>query len=212
MPITRMFRPSLVRTLVAAGSLWSCACGSSAPTPTAAPAVTAAPAATAVAEVTGTAPKGAIVSLLPAAGESPLPEGPAVMDQYAKQFVPNMLYVRVGQPVEFRNTEDMGHNVTVNRRDTGAAIFNVETDPQQKHVHTFDRVGQYDVTCSVHPGMQATVVATRSAIATTAGDDGRFSLAGVPAGAYTLSVMFEGRTVEQAVEVKGPRTDVRVNP
>lgn len=193
--------------LFAAAALSGCG----APTASAPPAATAAsPTATANAEVAGTAPSGAIVALLPATGETPLPEGPAVMDQYAKQFVPNMLYVRVGQPVEFRNTEDMGHNVTVNRRDTGAAIFNVETDPQEKHVHTFDRVGQYDVTCSVHPGMQATVVATRSPMSTTAGDDGRFSLSGVPAGDYTLSVTFEGRTVEQAVAVKGPRTEVKI--
>jgi len=180
------------------------ACAAPAETPAPLPAVTN------NAELTGTVPRGAVVSLLPAAGETPLPEGPAVMDQYAKQFVPNMLYVRVGQPVEFRNTEDMGHNVTVNRRDTGAAIFNVETDPQEKHVHTFDRVGQYDVTCSVHPGMQATVVATRSPLSTTAGEDGRFSLGGVPAGDYKLSVTFEGRTVEQAVAVTGPRTEVKI--
>lgn len=195
--------------LVLAG-LTAGACGSPAPSPAPPAAATTSPADTATAEVTGTARKGAIISLLPAAGEVPLPEGPAVMDQYAKQFVPNMLYVRVGQPVEFRNTEDMGHNVTVNRRDTGAGIFSVETDPQQKHIHTFDRVGQYDVTCSMHPGMQATVVATRSPVSTTAGDEGRFTLSGVPAGDYTLSVTFEGRTVDQAVTVKGPRTEVNV--
>lgn len=193
--------------LMALTALSACAAP---PAPAPPVAATASPADTANAEVTGTARKGAIISLLPAAGEAPLPEGPAVMDQYAKRFVPDMLYVRVGQPVEFRNTEDMGHNVTVNRRDTGAGIFSVETDPQQKHNHTFDRVGQYDVTCSMHPGMQATVVATRSPVSTTVGDDGRFTLSGVPAGDYTLSVTFEGRTIDQAVTVKGPRTEVKV--
>lgn len=200
----------LVYAIVLMASVSAGACGGSSSAPSPPPATATSSAATANAEVTGTVPRGAVVSLLPAAGETPLPEGPAVMDQYAKQFVPNMLYVRVGQPVEFRNTEDMGHNVTVNRRDTGAAIFNVETDPQEKHVHTFDRVGQYDVTCSVHPGMQATVVATRSPLSTTAGEDGRFSLGGVPAGDYKLSVTFEGRTVEQAVAVTGPRTEVKI--
>jgi hypothetical protein len=49
-------------------------------------------------------------------------------------------------------------------------------------------------------------------LATTVGDDGRFTIANVTAGAYTLSVTFEGRTVDQAVDVKGPRTEVRVTP
>jgi plastocyanin len=202
-------RHAVLPLLLSAG-LAAGACGSSAPAPAAPPA--AAPPANSLAEVTGAAPKGAVVSLLPAAGEAPLPEGPAVMDQYAKQFVPNMLYVRVGQPVEFRNTEDMGHNVTVNRRDTGIGVFSVETDPQQKYAHTFDRVGQYDVTCSMHPGMQATVVATRSALAITTGDDGRFSLAGVTPGDYVVSVTFAGRTVDQKVSVTSPSTEVRVTP
>ncbi len=191
---------------MATSSLWAGACGSG----TLAPA--AAPAAAAVAEVTGTAPKGALVSLSPVGAAVPMPEGPAVLDQYAKQFVPGVLYVRVGQPVEFRNSEDMGHNVTVNRRGTGAAIFNVGTEPQQKHVHTFDRAGQYDVMCDIHPGMQATVIAATSSTATVTDDSGRFAFANVPVGPYTLSVTFEGRTVEQVVEVNGPRTEVRVNP
>ena len=87
----------------------------------------------------GTAPGGAIVALIPAAGEAPMPEGPAVMDQYSKTFVPNVVYVRVGQPVEFRNSEDMPHNVNVTRRGSGTAIFSVATEPQQKYVHAFDR-------------------------------------------------------------------------
>lgn len=205
-----MLKRHAIRACLLIVGITAVACGSPAPAP-ATPAATT-PATAAMAEVTGTAPRGAVISLLPTGADAPMPEGPAVMDQYAKQFVPNMLYVRVGQPVEFRNTEDMGHNVTVNRRDSGASVFSVETDPQQKHIHTFDRAGQFDVTCTMHPGMQATVVATRSSLSTTAGDDGRFAIANVAAGAYMLSATFEGRSVEQPVDVKGPRTDVRVTP
>ena len=172
------------------------------PQPAAAPATSG--------EVTGTVPPNAIVALIPAAAPVPMPDGPAVMDQYAKQFVPNVLYVRVGQPVEFRNSEDMPHNVTVKRRTTGAEVFNVGTEPQQKHVHTFDRVGQFDVTCDIHPGMQATVIAAESPMATVAADNGRFSIANVTPGAYKLSVAFEGRSVEQPVEVSAARVDVTV--
>lgn len=184
------------------------ACGSNTPPTSSA---TALPPTATTSEVTGTVPRNAIVTLLPAP-PAPMPEGPAVMDQYAKQFVPNVLYVRVGQPVEFRNSEDMPHNVTVMRRGTGAEVFNVSTEPQQKYVHSFDRVGQFDVTCDIHPGMQATLIATHSPLATIADDGGRFSLPDVKTGSYKLSLTFEGRTVEQPLEVTGARTEVRVAP
>ena len=185
------------------------ACGSNESTPAAAPA--AAPVAAATSEVTGVVPRNAIVSLVPVPAP-PLPEQPALMDQYAKQFVPSTLYVRVGQPVEFKNSEDMPHNVTVLRRGSGTEVFNVSTEPQQKYVHTFDRTGQYDVTCDIHPGMQATLIAAPADLATIADDAGRFSFANVKPGSYTLSLYFEGRTVEQPLEVKDARTEVRVNP
>jgi plastocyanin len=184
------------------------ACGSN----DAAPAATASAAApVTTSEVTGTVPRNAIVTLLPAE-PAPMPAGPAVMDQYSKTFVPNVLYVRVGQPVEFRNSEDMPHNVTVIRRGSGTEVFNVSTEPQQKYVHTFDRVSQFDVTCDIHPGMQATLIAVQSPLATIAGDDGRFTLSNVKVGSYKLSVNFEGRAVEQPLEVSQARTEVRVNP
>ena len=104
---------TLMATLAA---LLTAACGSSTPQASS----SSPPPAATTSEVTGTVPRNAIVTLLPAQ-PAPMPEGPAVMDQYAKQFVPNVLYVRVGQPVEFRNSEDMPHNVTVMRRGTGAA-------------------------------------------------------------------------------------------
>jgi plastocyanin len=161
-------------------------------------------------EISGTVPKNALVSLLPAAADAPMPDGPAVMDQYSKQFVPTVLYVRVGQPVEFRNSEDMPHNVGVTRRESGSSIFNVGTEPHQKYVHTFDRVGQYDVKCDVHEGMEATVIATRGTINTIADDSGRFTLPNVAVGSYRLSLNFQGRTVEQALDVKAARTSVSV--
>ena len=126
--------------------------------------------------------------------------------------MPDTLYVRVGQPVEFRNTDNLGHNVNVHRRGSGATMFDVETDPQETYVHTFDRVGPYDVACSEHPGMQATLVAADGPLATISDNRGRFGLSGVPPGLYRLVVTFEGRTLEQAVTVSGPRTEVRLAP
>jgi plastocyanin len=193
------------RVAVVVVSAAMAACNSSAPP--AAPA--AAPVATS-SEVTGIAPKNAIVTLLPAAGDPPMPADPAVMDQISKQFLPRTLLARVGQPVEFRNSEDMPHNVTVVRRESGSEVFNVSTDRGQKYVHTFDRVGEFDVKCDIHEGMEATVIVARGPMTTTAGDDGRFSIPNVAFGSYKVSLTFTGQTVEQPLDVSGARTEFKL--
>jgi plastocyanin len=182
-------------------ALAGCGSGTSAtpPSSAAAPAVTSA-------DVTGVVPRNALVTLLPAAADPPMPSAPAVMDQISKQFIPNTLIARVNQPVEFRNSEDMPHNVAVTRRGSGTEVFNVSTEANQKYTHTFDRVGQFDVKCDIHEGMEATVIVSKGPVTTIAEDDGRFSFANVAPGAYKLSLTFEGQTVERPLEVAGPKT------
>lgn len=157
--------PKTVKWFVAALPCFIVACGAPASQPAAGPAPEPATA-PGLSQVTGIVPAGAVVSLQPKGGEAPMPPGPAVMDQFSKRFEPDVLYVRVGQPVEFRNSEDMPHNVTATRRGPGTTIANGGTEPQQKYVHTFDRPGQYDIVCDVHPGMQATLIVADSATAT----------------------------------------------
>lgn len=161
-------------------------------------------------QVSGIAPKNAIVTLLPGGAALPMPDQPAVMDQYAKQFVPTVLIARVGQPVEFRNSEDMPHNVSVTRRESGVAVFTVGTEPHQKYVHTFERVGQFDVKCDIHEGMEATLIVSTGPETIIAADDGQFSFPNVPFGAYRLSVTFNGQTVEQPIDVRDAHTTVKL--
>ena len=183
------------------------ACNSSAPPAAPAAGPAAAPTSSVV---TGIAPKNAIVTLLPASGEPAMPAEPAVLDQISKQFLPHTLLVRVGQPVEFRNSEDMPHNVTVVRRESGSEVFNVSTDRGEKYVYTFERVGQFDVKCDIHEGMEAQVIVARGPVTTIAGDDGKFSFPNVAFGSYKISMTFSGQTVEQAIEVSGARTELKL--
>src|SRR6478736_7602652 len=161
-------------------------------------------------QVTGIVPKNAIVTLLPGGAALPMPDRPAVMDQYAKQFVPSVLIARVGQPVEFRNSEDMPHNVSVTRRESGVAVFTVGTEPHQQYVYTFDRVGQFDVKCDIHEGMEATLIVARGPMTIIAEDDGRFLFRNVAFGSYKLSLTFNGETIDQPVEVNSARTIVKI--
>jgi hypothetical protein len=112
--------------------------------------------------------------------------------------------------VDFHNGEDMPHNVTVLRRTSGAEVFNVSTERSQTYTHKFDRVGQYDVKCDIHEGMEATVIVARGPMTIIAENDGRFVMPNVPLGSYKLSLTFEGQTVEQPLEVKGAQTSFKL--
>lgn len=197
----------MFRKLVLLLALTAPACGGNAEVPASGSA--AAQPATTTAAVTGTALRGAVVTLS-AVGEGayPLPPGPAVMDQISKQFVPEVLIVRAGQPVEFRNSEEMEHNVIVVKTPTGRGIFNESPSPFEKYVHTFDEPGVYAVSCDIHPGMRATVVVTMTPHAVLADQSGAFQFSDIQPGRYTLTVMSDTGTVERTIEVAAPRTEV----
>jgi len=160
-----------------------------------------------VTQVSGWAPAGALVTLEPTAG-LPMPEGNALLDQFSKAFVPETLFVRVGQPVTFKNSEDQLHNVTVVRTRTGAGVFNISQNQGDVYSHTFEQGGEYDVTCDVHPGMRATIVASNSPYAVYADARGAFTFQNVIPGPYRLKVSAGGRDTERTVDVAGAQLDV----
>jgi plastocyanin len=202
----------MVVATIAAGVV--AGCSSPAPEQSAAPARAAAPASVPVSSagltsVTGQASSGAVVVLEPATPQQlPPPAGPAVMDQRGQQFIPSLLVARTGQPVEFRNGESIVHNVYVTRRSTGSEVLNVGTDPGQSHTHTFDQTGQYEVSCDIHPGMQATIVVVSSPYVAVGDGFGNFAIVNVPPGSYTLKAMSGGSSTGRIVEVTGTHTDV----
>jgi hypothetical protein len=132
-----------------------------------------------------------------------------VMDQFSKAFVPETLFVRVGQPVTFKNSEDQLHNVAIVRSRTGRGVMNVSQNQGDVHTHTFDQVGEYEVSCDVHPGMRAMIVATTTPYAVYADNAGAFTFSAVPPGQYKLKVASDGRESERIVDVAGPQVDIK---
>jgi plastocyanin len=157
--------------------------------------------------VEGRTVPGSLVSLEPVGG-APMPEGSAVLDQFSKAFVPETLFVRVGQPVVFKNSEDQLHNVTVVRTRTGTGVFNISQNQGDVHTHTFEQAGEYDVTCDVHPGMRATLVATTTPHAVYADSRGAFRFTDIQPGQYTLRVAAQGRVIERLVDIAAGRVDL----
>jgi plastocyanin len=158
--------------------------------------------------VEGRAPVGSVITLEPTGAAAPLPPGPAVLDQISKSFVPEVLIVRVGQIVEFRNSEDIDHNVAVIRSPAGTRIFDTSTPAFQKYEHTFDRTGRYEVSCDVHPGMRATIFATAAPYSTIVDSSRQFKFADLPPGPYRLALVNGPTPVDRVIDVGATTVDV----
>ena len=144
----------------------------------------------------------AIVILESKAAGDPVPQTDIpYMDQVQQTFTPPVLLVRTGQPTEFRNNDEVLHNVRVREDETKLPGFNVAIPTGEKYVFSFPRDGFYDVGCDIHPGMFAQIVSTSSPYATIADTEGNFSIEGVPAGAYKAVVYAGGKKLEKDIEV-----------
>ena len=120
--------------------------------------------------------------------ETPIPVEPALMDQYGTAFRPKLLVVRPGQPVDFKNSEDVLHNVHVIEAETRETEFNIGTPVVGAYRHVFEHEGAYDVSCNIHPSMAAFVIVTAAPFVAVADSQGNFELEAIPEGAYDVRV------------------------
>ena len=140
--------------------------------------------------------------------EFPPPPDAPVMDQVGQTFGPAILFVRTGQPVEFRNSDDTLHNVHVSNEETHADAFNVAIPTGTSYTFKFPGDGFYHVGCDIHPAMAAEIVSTATPYAMVADADGRFAFEDVAPGAYKLVVYAGGRKTERNVEMTGAAVTV----
>jgi plastocyanin len=213
---------TLLRFNVLVLSLALCAgCSSGSEEETSHAAEPAAPAAAAAASSSATSLGGmvpaatgglpSLVVLQPAvAREFAPPAEKAVMDQLNLSFLPGVLLVRTGHPTEFRNSDDVLHNVRVREDATKEGTFNVAIPTGEKYEHAFARDGFYDVGCDIHPGMSATILATSTPYAAIANPDGSFLIADVAAGQYTMTVYAGTHKIDKPITITPGRNEVTV--
>jgi len=133
----------------------------------------------------------------------PPPAQPLKMIQQGQQFVPRVLPVLAGTTVEFPNQDNFYHNVF---SVAGGERFDLGRFGQgESAVQTFTKPAVVVIHCEIHADMKAYILVLDNPFFTQPDAGGRFQLAGVPAGAYTLRAWHPTQG-EQSVPVVVPET------
>ena len=124
-------------------------------------------------------------------GQWAAPSTPAIIDQQGCIYTPHVSGVVVGQPIEFRNSDDTNHNIHPLPREN--AEWNESQPPKgEPKVKTFDREEvMVPVKCNIHPWMRAYVGVVRHPFFGVTNVDGSFKIAGLPPGTYTVEAWHE---------------------
>ena len=132
-----------------------------------------------------------VKSGLPAGGKYATPTTAVVIDQSGCLYHPRVLGVMVNQSIEIRNSDAVLHNIkAVPKKNRG---FNISQPSQgMKTTRTF-AVPEMELPleCNVHGWMHAKAFVMDNPFFAVSGDDGSFSIKGLPAGTYTLEAWHE---------------------
>jgi len=143
---------------------------------------------------------GVVVWLEPAGEIAPhamRPPARARMEQRGKRFMPHVLAVQAGAPVEFPNFDPIFHSAFSN---FSGQVFDLGLyAPGTSRTVHFTRIGIVHVFCNIHPIMSAIVVVLRHPWFAVSDVAGSFSLPEVPPGDYSLHVYHE-RAAERVLQ------------
>jgi len=119
------------------------------------------------------------------------PQTSVTLDQNGCVYRPHVLALMVGQQLEIDNSDPVNHNVHAEAQINVA--WNESQPPQaDKKFKTFPREEiWFPVTCSVHPWMRAYLSVVSHPFFAVTGEDGTFTIKGVPPGSYTVEVIQE---------------------
>jgi plastocyanin len=151
--------------------------------------------------VLSTNPPLAVVYL---AGTFPPPPAVPVtqMTQKDLTFLPALLPVRVGTKVEFPNLDDTYHNIFSYSAPKRFDLGRYRPDERPVPSQLFDVPGLVTLRCDIHDHMRGLILVLDTPHFVMTDDEGRFRLAGLPSGRFTLKVWVDSRTtLERPVEL-----------
>jgi hypothetical protein len=121
----------------------------------------------------------------------PTPTTPVTIDQQGCMYKPHVLAVMINQPIEIRNDDATNHNIhplpKINQEWNESQP--PKGDPKTK---SFAREEvMIPVKCNVHPWMRAYIGVVSHPFFAVTGEDGTYTIKGLPPGTYTLEAWHE---------------------
>ncbi|QHN05311.1 hypothetical protein FTO74_03375 [Granulicella sp. WH15] len=133
---------------------------------------------------------------------------PVVMDQKGCQYEPHVVGVVRGGSVEFHNSDVTMHNIHTMPTVVGNETVDVSQSPKGTPKSKQFKVPELmiPVRCNNHPWMNAFINVSQTPFFAVSDAKGNFSIAGLPAGTYTLGAVHEKlgeQTLTVTVTAKG---------
>ena len=111
--------------------------------------------------------------------KGPVPDTQLVFDQKNCEFLAPVFAARVGQPIDVKNSDPVGHNTNISGSDFNQLIPAGGSLPYRPKAETGMPTM---VTCNVHPWMKAYMVFRKDGYVAVTATDGSFAIPDLPAG------------------------------
>lgn len=116
------------------------------------------------------------------------PSTPVTLAQRRCEYVPHVLGIMLGQPLEVTTEDPTTHNIHVMAKENHS--WNVSQQPGSQPLieHFTHPEIMIPVKCNEHPWMKAYIGVTTNPFYAVTGDDGTFAIKNLPPGQYTIEV------------------------
>lgn len=124
------------------------------------------------------------------------PAAPAVLDQVGCMYTPHVVGVMVGQTLEVRNSDATLHNVMSSPRNNPPFNFGMPVQGGTYNLVFKAPEMKLNTKCFMHPWMSGYVHVLEHPFFAVTGEDGTFTLRGLPPGEYEIAVLHEASLME----------------
>ncbi len=129
---------------------------------------------------------------------------PVTLDNNGCEFHPHAVLARIGQTLDIKNSDPVGHNTNVN-----VLSFNqvIPSNSDAKVKVSTGGALPTEIACNIHPFMKAWILVQDHPYTATTGEDGTFEIKDIPAGKHEFQFWHEAGGYLKNVKLKGGATD-----